>query len=121
MSSGAPSYIGGPRPPPVALDPQVERAPCAVVVADRAGTLLAVNREARDLFPAAQPGLDMSSAVGWLADAHDRLPDDGGEPASQGPVGERRMAARRCAYDDSILLQNLGSVRTYTFSNSSSK
>jgi serine phosphatase RsbU (regulator of sigma subunit) len=103
MTLGAPSYVGGPRPPPAALDPHVERAPCAVVVADHAGTLLAVNREARNLFPAAHPGLDMTSAVGWLAEAHGRLPDDGGEPATQGRVGDRRMAARPVRHDDATV------------------
>ena len=104
MAWGVPSHVQDSRPPVVTLDPRVDSAPCAAVVVDPAGTVVAVNRAARALSGSARPGLDATSVASWLAESHRRLVDEGGdpggEPVTHGSVGHRHVAARPVRHDD---------------------
>lgn len=92
-----------------ALDPRLDACPHPVVVSDRAGTLVGLNRTAQALFPAARPGSRVDSTVGWLADAHHLLVEHPGE-GDVGTTGvvhgrwdDRSFEARPTRHDDATV------------------
>ncbi|MFD5027495.1 PP2C family protein-serine/threonine phosphatase [Streptomyces sp. NPDC058373] len=103
MDATRSSAVGAPRARtarPAAPGPW-DAAPCPVLVADATGTVVAANRHATELFPAATAGAPLAEAVPeWLGAAHRAAvaaPErPGGErtgEAVSGPVGDRFFRA----------------------------
>jgi serine phosphatase RsbU (regulator of sigma subunit) len=96
------------RPAPAAV-PSWDDAPYPVLMADRSGSVLSLNRAAGALFADAAPGAALGSVTpSWLAAAHVRASRDTGDTGATAPatgeVGDRSYEAHATRTPDGSLV-----------------